>query len=776
MSAIGRGLAALILLVMAGRVDAAAPKEPAVSPAELRVAVLPFDAASEGADGAQYASLGSGIQAMLTTDLASAPQLKLVERDKLAAVQSELALAKTAAIDRTTAVKAGKLLGASHLLVGSIAIVGKAMRIDARLVDATSGEVVLADKIEGDKELFFELEKALAGKLLAALGESLTPKEKARLAKIHTADFDAFRRFSDGIVAFDHKAFDDARKALREALEKDAEFQLARLTLDDYEVIIKKLEARTDLLEAGERQAKDQARTARAVEQKQILERLFSLSQSKAPMERMPALYALTRWYDVMDDRKLEVHLTGDAFQVARTCDALVQAYVADAEKLFGKVPLFGTRDFIGRPPSSAEEVAEKQEHWLARYFGTNNKEAMLFKNRLLDDVERAISYRDFARQLHLDVVGEARLWERAYKLALTLDPDAVGAYYQRHGSWRASVMSTLGERFREAGLFDASTRWFAESGRVTNEPFRARDAAEEVEKNRNIEAYLATHPSPLMREWLMLTRYRVPDALHEKEWAAAIETRPLSPKGRSVLANARAMRPNRDQPYVLIGGRPLYPMESSWFGTGKRTDPLAATDLDYYRNASRSAGEDWWKAFFDGSHKGAMSATFKLQYAVSDEWWNPELSSNKPDLASSGFVAERPEVVFLFGAQDIDVPLVEDDDKAGGRRLQRGLRAYGVRIAEDRVELVKVSEPEVRTGFSVARNRLSFEVLDVDEGAVKDGAKVVISVRGREVSAQVGDLSVDEKLDDVPTGFTGFGFLRPGHLAIVGPVVTIGR
>ena len=324
-------VALAMALVMVVRAATPAPKE-------VRVAVLPFDSSSEDP---QYAALGSGLQAMLTTDLAAAPQLKLVERDKLAAVQSELALSKGAAIDRATAVKAGKLLGASHLLVGSITIVGATMRIDARLVDATSGEVVLADKIEGDKELFFELEKALAGKLIGALGAALTPKEKARLAKIHTADFDAFRRFSDGIDAFDHKAFDDARKALREALERDAEFQLARLTLADYEVIIEKLEARSELLEAGERQAKAQARTARAAEQKLILERLFALAQSDDPMVRLPALYALTRWHDARDDKTLETHVTGDAFLVARTCDTLAQAYVAQAAKLFPKVPAF---------------------------------------------------------------------------------------------------------------------------------------------------------------------------------------------------------------------------------------------------------------------------------------------------------------------------------------------------------------------------------------------------------------------------------------------------
>lgn len=753
----------------------------AATPAPLRVAVMPFDTV---ADDAGLAALGQGLQAMLTTDLASAPAIQLVERDKLAAVKGELALSRTAAIDKATAIKVGKLLGASHLLTGQVAIVGQVMRLDARLIDAATGEVVLADKIEGERELFFELEKALAKKLVDALGAPLTPKERARLAKIHTADFEAFRRFSDGIEAFDQKAFDDARKALREALERDEEFTLARLTLDDYEAIIARLAVRSDLLEQEGRDEATRQRTARAAEQQRLRERLLTLRESKDPMERVPALYALSRWYDRRDAYAgIEMHETGDAFLYARTASALVRAYVAEAEKLFPKVPLFGTRDFIGRPPIELEDLDKEQRHWLDRFFGRRTHQSVeQYRLELLEDIESAINSRDHARHLLLDVRGEALLAERAFELALGIEPDAIDAFFRRERRWRMRVAATLGERFRQAGLLDRSTRWFAEAGRASQSPSDARRATEEVADNRDLVKFFAEHPSPAVREWMMMRRYELPTQRWELDALAALESRPLSVRARSILANGRQLRVNRDEPYILLGERALYPVGNTFFGTGTRSDPLAANDLDYYRRPSRTAEAEWWLAVFEGQHAptkadgGALTLRLSLAYTPGSDWWHPSLSSQVASLAESDYVDARPEVVVLFGLADIEVPLAPDPEDQNRQRLQRGLTGYGLRVLADRVELVRVSEPEVRNGYTVDRYQLKLETLESESGTVKDGAKVSLSVRGREVTAKVGGLSVAATLPKAPAGFAGFAVKGGGHVALVAPDLDLGR
>src|SRR5262245_17313787 len=77
----------------------------------MRVAVLPFDSTSADSD---LAPLGKGLQSMLTTDLAKVASLRIVERQRLRDVQSEIALARGGGFDQKTAARIGKLIGATH--------------------------------------------------------------------------------------------------------------------------------------------------------------------------------------------------------------------------------------------------------------------------------------------------------------------------------------------------------------------------------------------------------------------------------------------------------------------------------------------------------------------------------------------------------------------------------------------------------------------------------------------------------------------------------------
>jgi TolB-like protein len=191
-------------------------------PAPLRVAVMEFtNAAPQG----ELASLGKGLQSMVTTDLAQVPSLQLVERARLSDLVGELKLGKSGLVDAGTASRVGKLAGATHLLAGSFTVVGARMRLDGRLFRVDSGATLLAESIEGEKDAFFELEKSLVAKIVDKLGVKLLPKERAALARPHTTDFGAFQSFSDGVALFDEKKYDEAVAALRAAAGRDADFR-----------------------------------------------------------------------------------------------------------------------------------------------------------------------------------------------------------------------------------------------------------------------------------------------------------------------------------------------------------------------------------------------------------------------------------------------------------------------------------------------------------------------------------------------------------------------
>lgn len=267
---------------------------------DMRVAVLEFDNASTDAE---LAPLGKGLQSMLTTDLAKVGALRVVERQRLQDVRGEIALARGAGFDPRTAAKIGKLVGATHLFGGSVSVVGDKMRLDGRLLAVTSGEVLLAEQIVGEKALFFELEQELVKKVVAALGVRVEPKEKAALLRPHTADFRAFQKFSAGISAHDDGRLAQAAQALREAAAIDADFELAALTLAEYERLASqvqnKADAARDLEEERRRLEKNQAVAAELA----TVKRLWAIadrpaSGHEARARRVAALCALARAYE----------------------------------------------------------------------------------------------------------------------------------------------------------------------------------------------------------------------------------------------------------------------------------------------------------------------------------------------------------------------------------------------------------------------------------------------------------------------------------------------
>ncbi len=217
------------LVCLGGVAHAASDKGP------LRVAVMDFTPASTAPE---FAPLGAGLQSMITTDLGELPMFVLVERARLKDIQAELHLSETGAVDKATAAKIGSLAGASHLLVGSFTVVGGKMRIDARLFAVDSGAIALSEKMEGPQTSFFELEQKLVRKIVDSVGVKLGRKEKADLQKPQTTDFDAFAKFSDGLVLFDEKKLPEAVAAMQAAVQKDPNFALAATKLSQFQAAL----------------------------------------------------------------------------------------------------------------------------------------------------------------------------------------------------------------------------------------------------------------------------------------------------------------------------------------------------------------------------------------------------------------------------------------------------------------------------------------------------------------------------------------------------------
>jgi TolB-like protein len=142
------------------------------------VAVLYFD---NNTGSAEYDGVGKGMAAMMITDLAAVPQLRVVEREHLSSVLGEMELQHSKYFDPETAVKAGRLVGAEYILAGSMTSLRRDIRIDTRVIRVETGEIVKAAKVTGKEDKFFDLQQKLARELVNGLPIALSPEDSRNL-------------------------------------------------------------------------------------------------------------------------------------------------------------------------------------------------------------------------------------------------------------------------------------------------------------------------------------------------------------------------------------------------------------------------------------------------------------------------------------------------------------------------------------------------------------------------------------------------------------------
>ena len=125
------------------------------------VAVLPF--ANHGDD--RFDPLVQGLPDMLTTTLEQAAELTIIERVQIDKALRNFKLEMSGPIDSDTALEVGAWLGADAVIVGSFLRFGRVFRIDARMIDAATGEVMIAQSARGGEEEVLAMVDTLGHKL-----------------------------------------------------------------------------------------------------------------------------------------------------------------------------------------------------------------------------------------------------------------------------------------------------------------------------------------------------------------------------------------------------------------------------------------------------------------------------------------------------------------------------------------------------------------------------------------------------------------------------------
>jgi TolB-like protein len=131
------------------------------------IAILDFDVgATIGQDPDDYQALRRGLAAMTISELAVNPAVRVVERAQLQQILQEQDLAKSDRIDQSTALRVGRLLNAHYMVTGTLYDVRGDFRIDARLFDVETSQIIKTQRVSGKLDNVFDLVQRLAADLM----------------------------------------------------------------------------------------------------------------------------------------------------------------------------------------------------------------------------------------------------------------------------------------------------------------------------------------------------------------------------------------------------------------------------------------------------------------------------------------------------------------------------------------------------------------------------------------------------------------------------------
>jgi len=131
------------------------------------IAVLPFDnGGSYGQDKENFDALQKGIAGMLISELAQNPAARVVEREDIQKLLDEQNLGSAGRVDPLTGAKIGKLVGARYVVLGTFIDFYGDFRVDARLVNVETSEIVKVESERMQRDHLYDIVKTVATKLM----------------------------------------------------------------------------------------------------------------------------------------------------------------------------------------------------------------------------------------------------------------------------------------------------------------------------------------------------------------------------------------------------------------------------------------------------------------------------------------------------------------------------------------------------------------------------------------------------------------------------------
>jgi adenylate cyclase len=185
------------------------------------IAVLPFNNMSNDPNQDYFAD---GMTEDLITDLSNISGLFVISRNSSFTYKGQAVQVRQVAEE----------LGVRYVLEGSVRRVGDQVRINAQLIDATTGGHLWAERYDGTLADVFDLQDRVTKRIVDDLALELTPKEAQRVSGIGTESVEAHDAYLLGLSFYYRRtpeSFAKARTHFEQAIELDPGYSTAHVAL-----------------------------------------------------------------------------------------------------------------------------------------------------------------------------------------------------------------------------------------------------------------------------------------------------------------------------------------------------------------------------------------------------------------------------------------------------------------------------------------------------------------------------------------------------------------
>jgi TolB-like protein len=193
-----RLLSLVILAVLA------VPAAAAAQDTRPGIAVLPFtNGGSYGADKEDLDALQVGVQELLITELAQNEALRVVDRSRIREILVEQDLVTAGRVDAQKAAEIGRIVGARYVVTGGFIDLNGNFRLDGRIVDVETSEILKSQQVRGERDDLFDLLVDLSTRITQDVNLPPLPAEVREARKQQDIPSEAITLFSRAQVYAD---------------------------------------------------------------------------------------------------------------------------------------------------------------------------------------------------------------------------------------------------------------------------------------------------------------------------------------------------------------------------------------------------------------------------------------------------------------------------------------------------------------------------------------------------------------------------------------------